>query len=203
MASVRRDAPSWAPQGGQAKPSGRVTAVLCAAFDPDTDRAVLAVREVVRQAGVSLPDVPPHRPHLSLAAARVDASAGLDAVVAAGAELAAKHFPIPLRLGRVGRFGRAGALWLGPAGKVAALDQLQRDADATLVGRGWPRAFGEHSEPSSWVAHCTLATRVPKPQLRAVQAAVQSAYEPIEAVIDAVAVILVGGRDDIAHLPLG
>ena len=49
---------------------GRVTAVVCAAFDPATDEAIYAVREVVRSAGVPLPPRPPHRPHFSLAAAR-------------------------------------------------------------------------------------------------------------------------------------
>jgi hypothetical protein len=49
----------------------------------------------------------------------------------------------------------------------------------------------------------TLATRVQKPLLRQVQDDLGARYEPIRGAVDALAVILVGGRGDIAHLPLG
>jgi 2'-5' RNA ligase len=176
-----------------------VTAVLCAAFDTASDEAVYAVREVVRAAGIALPDRPPHRPHFSLAAARVARGAELDAVAAVAADVARRHAPIGLRLDDVGRFGRAGVVWLGPRVTPAALAELQRDADASLQASGWPRAFGQRSEPGEWVPHCTLATRIPKPTLRAVQQAVAASYEPIAVTVDALAVILVGGRGDTAH----
>jgi len=178
------------------------TAVVCAAFDAATDEAVQAVREVVRAAGVPLPDRPPHRPHFSLAAARVAPGDELDRLGAVAAAVAAAHSPIELRLDEVGRFGRAGVVWLGPAHRIGALDELQRAADAALVKEGWPRAFGERSDPRHWVAHCTLATRVPKPALRDLQQRVRAGYRPITARVDALAVILVGGRGDIRHLPL-
>jgi 2'-5' RNA ligase len=175
--------------------------VVCTAFDPATDEAVYAVRELVRAAGVPLPDRPPHRPHFSLAAARVRPGEELDRVVAVAAEIAARHGPIPLALTEVGRFGRAGALWLGPTPN-AGLPALQRDTYRSLKRAGWPSAFGERSAPNLWVPHCTLATRVAKPLLRELQEAVQAQYRPIRATVDALAVILVGGRGDVAHLPL-
>jgi hypothetical protein len=52
------------------------------------------------------------------------------------------------------------------------------------------------------VPHCTLATRVAKPLLRELQDTVADGYEPIRATVDALAVILVGGRGDVVHLPL-
>src|SRR3954454_6027518 len=94
---------------------GTVTAVVCAAFDAEVDDAVYALRDAVRDAGVPLPPRPPHRPHFTLAAARVQRGAELDRVCAVAAEVAPRHTPIPLALTEVGRFGRAGALWLGPA----------------------------------------------------------------------------------------
>ena len=181
--------------------SGPVTAVVCAAFDPATDEAILAVREIVRTAGVRLPDRPPHRPHFSLGAARVP-RVDLPRVVEVARAVAALHGPVPLRLGEVGRFGRAGVVWLGPS-PSAQLQTLQRDVDAALQSDGWPRAFGERSDPVQWIAHCTLATRVPKPLLRKVQAEVQRSYRPIAATVDALATILVGGSGDVAHAPLG
>ena len=102
----------------------------------------------------------------------------------------------------MGRFGRAGVVWLGPS-RSAQLQALQRDVDAALQAAGWPRAFGERSDPAQWIAHCTLATRVPKPLLRNVQAEVQRSYRPIAATVDALATILVGGSGDVAHAPLG
>jgi 2'-5' RNA ligase len=199
VAALRRDMPERTPQRGH----DTVTAVLCAAFDEATDAAVFTVREVVRAAGIRLPERPPHRPHFSLAAARVARGAELDEVIAVGREVAARHVPIEFSLANVGRFGRAGVIWLGPATLPAALRALQRDADMALQDAGWDRAFGDRSAPGQWVAHCTLATRVPKPQLRAVQESVRASYRPIDARIDALAVILVGGRGDTAHLPLG
>ena len=179
----------------------KVTAVVCAAFDQATDDAILAVRELVRGEGVRLPPRPPHRPHFSLAAARVETSELLR-VFEVAAAVAAQHRPVALRLAEVGRFGRAGVVWLGPSAS-AELSLLQRDADAALQAAGWPRAFGDRSDPGQWVAHCTLATRVPKPLLREIQAAIQTSYDPIQARVDALATILVGGSGDVAHTPLG
>jgi 2'-5' RNA ligase len=181
---------------------GDVTAVVCAAFDAAIDDAVYALRDVVRDAGVPLPPRPPHRPHFSLAAARVQRGEELDRVVAVAGEVAARHEPIPLALTEVGRFGRAGALWLGPAA-TRGLPALQRDVHRSLKKAGWASAFGERSAPNLWVPHLTLATRVAKPLLRDVQQVVREHYEPIRGTVDALAVILVGGRGDVAHLPLG
>jgi 2'-5' RNA ligase len=180
--------------------SGTVTAVVCAAFDAALDEAVFALRDVVREAGVPLPPLPPHRPHFSLSAARVPRE-DLDEVVAIAGEVAARHPPVPIVLTEVGRFGRAGALWLGPAPN-RGLPALHKDVYRTLKRR-WPPAFGERSAPNLWVAHLTLATRVAKPLLRDVQHQLQDGYRPIRGNVDALAVILVGGRGDVAHLPLG
>lgn len=177
------------------------TAVVCAAFDPALDDGVRQVRERVRAAGIALPDRPPHRPHLSMAAARVRPGAELDRVTAVAADVAARHRPVPVLLAEVGRFGRAGALWLGPAANPA-LAALQRDVHAALVAAGWASAFGEHSEPDRWVAHCTLATRVPKPQLREVQAAVAEGYQPLRGTVSGLATILVGGHGDVSWVAL-
>lgn len=181
---------------------GRVTAVVCAAFDEATDEAIYAVREKVREAGIALPPRPPHRPHFSLTAARVDKDGELDLVLAVAAEVAAAHEPVPLALHEVGRFGRAGALWLGPP-RTPALWALQRDVYRALKRAGWEPAFGERSAPNLWVPHCTLATRVPKPQLRDVQAAILEQYQPITGTVDALATILVGGRGDVGLARLG
>lgn len=182
--------------------AARVTAVVCAAFDAQADGAIYAVRDVVRDAGVPLPPRPPHRPHFSLAAARVQRGDELDRVAALAAEVAARHEPVPIILTEVGRFGRAGALWLGPAPN-RGLPTLQRDVYRSLKHAGWASAFGERSAPNLWVPHCTLATRVAKPMLREIQDALHAQYQPIRGSVDALAVILVGGRGDIAHFPLG
>jgi 2'-5' RNA ligase len=179
--------------------SGTVTAVVCAAFDAALDDAVYALREVVRDAGLPLPPRPPHRPHFSLSAARVPKDE-IDAVVAVAAEVAARQPPVPIVLTEVGRFGRAGALWLGPAPN-RGLPALHKDVYRSLK-RTWPPAWGERSAPNLWVPHLTLATRVAKPLLRDVQRVVQDGYQPIRGSVDALAVILVGGRGDVAHLPL-
>ena len=178
-----------------------MTAVVCTAFDATTDEAVYAVRGWLREAGVPLPPRPPHRPHFTLAAARVPRGPELERVGDVAAEVAARHAPISLALPEVGRFGRAGTLWLGPApdGRLAA---LQLDVHASLERAGWPSAFGERSTPAAWVPHCTLATRVAKPELRRLQDLVAARYRPIDATVDALAVILVGGRGDVRHLPL-
>jgi 2'-5' RNA ligase len=179
---------------------GKVTVVVCAAFDEATDDAIYATRERVRAAGIPLPDRPPHRPHFSLSAARVErgeSPSELDRVLELAGELAAAHPPVPIILTEVGRFGRAGALWLGPA-PTRELAALQRDVYRALKHAGWPPAFGERSAPRLWVPHCTLATRVAKPLLREVQAALAEGYEPIRGSVAALATILVGGRGDLA-----
>lgn len=177
-----------------------VTAVVCAAFDAETDAAILSVRNVVRDLGVPLPATPPHRPHFSLSAARVDRD-DLARVLEVAAAVAARHRPIPLIFSEVGRFGRAGVVWLGPA-PTRELAALQRDVYRSLKAT-WPPAFGERSAPRLWVPHCTLATRVAKPLLRDVQTGLAEKYEPIRGSVAGLATILVGGRGDVAHVPLG
>jgi len=184
-----------------------ITAVVCAAFDEATDRAILAVRDAVIGLGLPLPARPPHRPHLTLAAARIEPWQLAD-VAAVADEVAANWSPIRLVLNEVGRFGRAGALWVGPDGStphgggatdgVAALRRLQRAVDSALVYPGWPPAFAERSAPHGWVPHCTLATRLHPARLRELQSAVQAVYRPIDAVVAGLAVIVVGGSGDVA-----
>jgi 2'-5' RNA ligase len=178
---------------------GLVTAVVCAAFDLATDEAVYAVRDRVRAFGIPLPDRPPHRPHFSLSAARVPRPE-LDDVLAVAAEVAGRHGPVPVALTEVGRFGRAGVLWLGPAPN-RGLPALQRDVHRSLK-QHWEPAFGERGAPRLWVAHCTLATRVAKPLLREAQEFLLDRYQPIRGTVDALATILVGGRGDVGHHPL-
>jgi 2'-5' RNA ligase len=160
------------------------------------------VRERVRSADIPLPPRPRHRPHFSLTAARVERGADLERLLALARELAAAHDPVPIVLTEVGRFGRAGALWLGPA-RSRGLPALQRDVFRAVKHAGWPPAFGERSAPNLWVPHCTLATRVAKPLLREAQTALAASYEPIRATVDALATILVGGRGDVGLAPLG
>jgi 2'-5' RNA ligase len=180
-----------------------VTAVACAAFAAATDAAVLAVRARLIELGLPLPERPPHRPHLTLAAARMppETLPGLLDVIS---EVAARHRPIDLPLTEVGRFGRAGALWLGSRDSVALprLRDLQRDVDMALTDAGWPRAFGERSTGHGWVPHCTLATRLHPRQLRELQARVAETYSTIDAVVAAVSVILVGGSGDVGLVRL-
>jgi 2'-5' RNA ligase len=201
VSPLRRDPPAEPRARGHGRDGGVVTAVVCTAFDAASDDAVYAVREWLRDAGVPLPPRPPHRPHFTLSAARVRRGAELERVCDVAATVAARHSPIPLVLSEVERFGRAGALWLGP-GASPSLAALHRDVHRTLEDAGWPPAFGERSEPAAWVPHCTLATRVAKPRLRELQELVAARYEPIAATVDALAVILVGGRGDVQHLPL-
>jgi 2'-5' RNA ligase len=178
-----------------------ITAVVCAAFDAATDAAVLAVREQVRAAGVRLAEQPAHRPHLTLAAARIE-PAELARVLDLAGAVAARQQPFRVALAEIGSFAGSGVIWLGPA-PSSALSRLQADVDVALCADGWPRAFGEHSDPAQWVAHCTLATRVREPLLRRVLATVRASYEPIEARIDGLATILVGGRGDVGYAELG
>lgn len=179
---------------------GRVTAVVCAAFDPATDEAIYAVRDAVRDAGVEMAPRPSHRPHFSLTAARVDRDTELDQVLDVAAELAGAHVAIPLILTEVGRFGRAGALWLGPA-PTRELELLHRDVFRGLKRAGWPPEFGERSAPNLWVPHCTIA-RVPRQRLREVHRRIEEQYQPITGTVAALATILVGGRGDVAVAPL-
>ncbi|HEY3717030.1 MAG TPA: 2'-5' RNA ligase family protein [Jatrophihabitantaceae bacterium] len=178
-----------------------ITAVVCAAFDAATDEAVLAAREVVRATGVRLPARPAHRPHLTLGAARIEPD-DLPRVLDVATEVAARHPRFRVSLAEVGVFPPSGVVWLGPA-PSAELTLLQHDVDAALQTAGWPRAFGEQSAPEQWVAHCTLATRIPEPRLRTVQAAVRAHHHPVRGRIDALATIVVGGRGDVGYASLG
>ncbi len=169
------------------------TAVVCAAFDAGTDSVVEAWR--VRAETAGLPVRRTHRPHFTLSAARVSDVELVDVCSRAGA-VAAQHAPVPLTMARLGTFA-SGVLWLGPDDSPA-LANLQRDVIDTLAPR-WPPAFGAQSDPGGWVPHCTLATRLSRGPLTRFA---RRPFEPFPATVDALAVIVVGGHGDVAHLPL-
>lgn len=179
-----------------------VTAVLCAAFDEATDAQLQAVRHALRDDGLVVADPPAHRPHMSMVATRVERGAELDSVLQVAAEVARHHRPFDVVLSEVGRFDRAGALWLGPR-TCPELDALHQHCTTAVADAGWTSAFGERSEPGAWVAHCTLATRVPTAELHRVQQDLAERYRPITARVDAIATILVGGRGDAGYARLG
>jgi 2'-5' RNA ligase len=177
-----------------------VTAVVCAAFDAATDAEVLAVRERARELGVHVAASPAHRPHLTLAAARTTEDE-LPRLLAAVALVAARHEPFPIRLDNVGTFARSGVLWLGPT-PARSLPALQRDVYKELKRSGWTPAFDE-TKPLRWTAHCTLATRVPRPLLRSVRDTLADESAVIVGNVEALATILVGGRGDVGLSLLG
>lgn len=174
--------------------------MVCAAFDPATDTAVLAVRDRVAALGVRMPARPRHRPHLTLGAVRAHEEQ-LAGVIELVRPVAERHPEVGLTLTTVGSFGRAGALWLGPA-PADELRTLQRSVVTALAAGPWPTALRGRSRPEEWVPHCTLATRLDRPTLERTQAAIATGFAPLEARVTGLAVILVGGAGDVALLPL-
>ena len=168
------------------------TLVVCAAFDPITDAAIEALRDRVAAAGHRVRRA--HRPHLTLTAARTP---DVDDLAVLVAEVAARHAPIQLTMGALGSFP-SGVLFVA-TDDSAALRKLQRDAYDT-VGERWRPAFGAQSAPDDWVAHCTLATRLPRPALRTLR---DMPFDPFPATVDALSLIAVGGSGDLARFLLG
>jgi 2'-5' RNA ligase len=167
------------------------TAVVCAAFDPATDARIERLRSAVEANGHRVRRA--HRPHLTLVAARVDDPS---AVVALARDVGPRHPALPLAMTGLGGFP-SGVLFVR-SDPSPALQALQRDAYDTVT-RLWPSAFGRPTAPESWVAHCTLATRLPRPALRRLQ---ELHFEPFQARVTSLAVILVGGQGDVANVPL-
>lgn len=173
-----------------------VTAVVCAAFDADTDARVAAIRALAGELGAKVATTPAHRPHLTLSAARLPAD-DLPRLLEVVAGIAVGHAPLPIRLSEVGQFARSGVLWLGPE-RDKALADFHREVYKTLKRSGFPSAFAE-SAPYRWVPHCTLATRVPRPLLRSVRESLIDEVAPFDAALTGLATILVGGRGDVGY----
>lgn len=168
------------------------TAVVCAAFDAPSDDRIERRRDLVEREGLRVRRA--HRPHLTLSAARVDSVA---AVIDAVHEAAQRHRAIHLTATGFGSFD-PGVLFVEVA-PSAAMRALQRDVH-TVLASSWPPAFGPRSAPDRWIAHCTLATRVP-PLVR--DRLLAEPFEQFPIVVDALAVIAVGGSGDLALVPLG
>ncbi len=180
--------------------SALATAVVCAAFDAATDRVVLTGREVVGRTGVRLATRPRHRPHITLAAVRVHVEQ-IPPFLERLRPLATATAPITVTLDRVGTFGRAGALWLGPA-DCPELCMLQRSVHAVVEAGPWPNPFGARTDPREWVPHCSLATRLDPVALERARLAVALGFVPLAAAVTGLAVVLVGGSGDVGYLPL-
>ncbi len=170
---------------------------MCAAFDPDAEAALLRHVSRLQVAGVPVAAPPRNRPHITLAAARTTPG-DLDRVVTTARQAAGRR-PFPVRLDHLGVFPGGGVLWLGPR-PSSALAALQRDADAALLAAGWGRAFGAQSDPQSWTAHCTLATRLRPDDLAKAVRDVARGFREITARVERLVVIVVGGSE-IAVVP--
>jgi 2'-5' RNA ligase len=164
--------------------------VVCAAFDEDGDAEIAALTKRLRENGVSVPDSPAHRPHITLSAALADP----DEVARVAVTLAARHGPVEVTLDRIGTFGHGATLWVGPSAR--SLAHLQRTVHNALGA--WPRAFGDTLEPEHWVPHCTLARRVP----RSAPTRLRLGFAAPTVRVTALATIVVGGRGDHALAPL-
>jgi 2'-5' RNA ligase len=169
-------------------------AVVCAAFDPETDDRIAEIRAMVRSLGGRAPVNPANRPHLTLTAASVEDP---EVIVRLTKRIARRHAPMQLRMLSVGSFGRGDVVWLGPR-LSAPLKQLQRDVYATLVDAGHEPAFAGQSDPRGWRPHCTIARRLAPD----VFAEVQERFRPFTFTVDALATITVGGHGDVGHAPL-
>lgn len=179
---------------------GEVIAVLCATFDAWLEDAVRRRVAAVAAAGVKVRSPARHPPHLTLAAAKIDASS-LDEVAQIARQVATGQPAVPIVLEHLGVFPAGGVLWLGPRPE-AGLAQLQRAADTALVTQ-WPRAFGEQTRPDHWVPHCTVATRLDPTGLgRAVEVSTR-ARRPLRGTISALSTIVVGGDGVHASARLG
>lgn len=165
--------------------------VVCAAFDEDGDAEIAALVNRLRESGVSVPQSPAHRPHITLSAAVADP----DEVARVTVTLAARHESIDVTLDRIGTFAHGGTLWVGPS--AGSLVYLQRTVHNALGA--WPRAFGDTVEPENWVPHCTLARRVP----RSAPMRLRLGFTAPTVRVTALATIVVGGRGDHALAPLG
>jgi 2'-5' RNA ligase len=172
---------------------GIVTAVLCAAFDPDADERVRRTRSDLATASPRLRRPPLHRPHVTLGAVRTPPEQ-LAAVHDLTDGLAARHAPFNLPLAHAGVFPRGGVLWLAPA-PSAALHDLQADVDATLAAAGHDRAF-DTSVPDRWVPHCTLATGLRPDELGAAVELLARRWQPVHARVDLLVTLLVGRPDE-------
>jgi 2'-5' RNA ligase len=112
------------------------------------------------------------------------------------AAVAARHTPFEVTLDVVGTFARGTVLWLGPS-RAEPLATVQRDLAEALAGL--PAAFGEHTDPRTWVPHCTLARRA----TARVADRLRAQYRPRTVGVPALATIVVGGRGDAALAQLG
>jgi 2'-5' RNA ligase len=165
--------------------------VVCAAFDAVTDARIDSLRDAVEAAGHRVRRA--HRPHLTLSAARMDEP---DEVVALASEVAARHATVRVTMTGLGTFP-SGVLFVAPDDSPG-LRSLQRDAYDSMRAH-WPPAFGGQTAPGEWIPHCTLATRLTRRELHELRT---RPFDPFVAVVDAIAVIAVGGSGDLARIPL-
>ncbi|HEY8300306.1 MAG TPA: 2'-5' RNA ligase family protein [Jatrophihabitans sp.] len=167
-------------------------AVVCAAFDPEGEALVAGVQQRLRSYGVRLPRDPAHRPHITLSAALAD----VGDVGAVTTEIAARHAPFALRLDLIGTFARGSTVWLGTS-RAPALSALQHDVHGSLAER-WAPAFGEQTDPTRWVPHCTLARRAG----RGAADRLRAGHHPLDIRVAALATIVVGERGDAGYVRL-
>ena len=199
---LRRPGRQDRPRGLVATPagptgSGPVTAVVCAAFDPATDEAILAVardRPDGRRASA--------RPAAASAAFQSRCRPGrheptCHASSRSRAPLLRCTAPFPLRLGEVGRFGRAGVVWLGAVTVGPTAGVATRRRRGAAIG-GLAARVRRAQRPRA--VDRALHACDPRAQAAATRGPGRgpAGLRPIAATVDALATILVGGSGDVA-----
>lgn len=181
--------PRWRMATWSAKSSWSselITAVVAAAFDRESDKAIAEVRDSLVVTG-NWRRKPSGRPHLTLSAARVRTPTR---VIKVAEQVAERHKPFPLVLTEFGEFTQV--VWVGPK-RTRRLTVLHKDVWQAMIDAGWPPAFAGQSDPATWTPHCTLVRG-------------SLAEPPSTASIDVRVtelLVLVVGRGEVARIPLG
>ncbi|HEU0166045.1 MAG TPA: 2'-5' RNA ligase family protein [Thermomicrobiales bacterium] len=174
------------------------TIVFTLRFDRDSERAVRAIRERVNAAGIKLPGVTVHRPHITVAAYDVeDVDANISALTGAIRTVP----PFELGLDYLGVFPERRVAFLAPR-PIPELRSLHQRIVDHFSGPDFPPMKWELLLPGRWVPHCTIAADLSPTDLTKVIDICHRSWTPVSGRVEAVGVLLPPAVEDSCEVRL-
>lgn len=174
------------------------TIFLTLYFDPATEQAIHRLWHVLADAGISVPGIHGHRPHITLAAYDTTDWTTYQQLLG---KFTQSQQAFPIRLHALGIFPETGVVFLAPrvTAPLITLHSALLTACAALGSA--PLKYAHHLGESVWMPHCTLARGQTPTQVLSIVETCAQHWQAIDGMIEGIGILIPPAVVDVAQYP--
>ncbi|WP_110514176.1 2'-5' RNA ligase family protein [Herpetosiphon llansteffanensis] len=168
-------------------PHNPTTIFLTLYFDPATEQAINRLWHILADAGIPVPGINGHRPHITIAAYDTTEYTPYQQLLG---HFSQSQHAFPIRLHALGIFPETGVVFLAPrvTAPLLSLHTALLTACATIGST--PLKYAHHLGDSNWMPHCTLARGQTPAQVRSIVATCVDHWQAIDGMIAGIGILI-------------